>query len=124
MAVAEAHPVVGVWEVWANGAPFIHHVMMFNPEHTMLQSNPDCGNARSSDSIGMGVWRAEGDRVIGRFLETRADRNTHKGLGRSVIRFELHVYENEFTGRATTRIDDGSLAETSTATLLGRRFTD
>ena len=114
--MAEPHPVVGVWEVWAEGAPFEHHVMMFNPEHTMLQSNPDGGNGQSSDSIGMGVWHAVGDLVVGRFLETRADRTTHKALGRSVIRFELSVTDEMFTGHAGT--DD------STAALRGRRFTD
>ncbi len=120
------HPVVGVWEVWVDGAPFDHHVMMFNAGGTMLQSNPEGGNAVSSDSTGMGVWRAEGDRVLGGFLETRADRVTRLALGRSEIRFDLRVTGDAFTGTAVATTYDRtgtSTGEAPPAELRARRFT-
>ncbi|MGH3533114.1 MAG: hypothetical protein ACRDR6_24985 [Pseudonocardiaceae bacterium] len=124
--MVEPHTVLGVWEVWADGAPFDHHVMMFHADGTMVQSNPDSGNAESSDSAGMGDWRAEGDDVVGRFLETRADRTTHLALGRTVVRFTLRVVGNRFTGRAVATVHDrgGALvAESAPAVLRATRFT-
>jgi len=56
----------------------------------------------------------------------RADRITRKALGCSVIRFELHVAGDEFTGRVVTIVHDRHgtpLGDSSMSTLRGRRFT-
>ena len=116
-----------MWQVWADGAPFDHHVMTFNTEGTMLQSNPDAGNEHYSTSIGMGVWRAEGDLVVGRFLETRAHRVTRIALGCSIIRFTLRITLDEFTGHAVATNHDrhgATLGGSAAVTLRGTRFAE
>lgn len=123
--MTDRHPVLGVWEVQAEGAPFDHHVMLFQADGIMLQSNPDSGNEQSSDSTGMGVWAPEGDDVVGRFLETRADRTTHRPLGRSEIAFVLRVAGDRFTGEAVARTYDRDgcpLSESPPARLDATRF--
>ena len=51
-----AHPIVGVWVVKHQGAPFPYHRYVCNADGTMQQANPDAGNPRTSDSDGKGIW--------------------------------------------------------------------
>ncbi|WP_435592242.1 hypothetical protein [Nocardia sp. bgisy118] len=117
--------VIGVWEVVADGAPFSHHVMTFHADGTLLQSNPDHGNRATSDSNGMGVWRADGARVTGAFLEFTVDRDDPSRIRKGVVRFELTVGDIEFTGTASATFQDldGTVADGPLpARLTGRRF--
>ncbi|MBF5001533.1 hypothetical protein IRT45_30850 [Nocardia sp. BSTN01] len=93
--------IVGVWEVHAEGAPFGYHVMTFHADGTMLQSNPDLGNRDTSDSNGMGSWRAEGAQVAGAFLEFTVDRQDLDSARKGIVHFELTVNDDEFTGSAS-----------------------
>jgi hypothetical protein len=120
-----AHLVVGVWEVVADGAPFRHHVMTFHADGTMLQSNPDQGNRVTSDSNGMGVWRAEGPSVTGAFLEFTVDRNDPELVTKGIVHFELFVSGTSFSGTAAANFYDlaGRLrAGPLKAELTGVRF--
>jgi hypothetical protein len=119
------HPVVGVWEVEADGAPFSHHVMTFHADGTMLQSNPDHGNRTTSDSNGMGVWRAEGVTVTGAFLEFTVDRDDPELVSKGTVHFELFVAGESFSGWATANFYDlvGTLQRGPLkAELTGTRF--
>ncbi|WP_426565394.1 hypothetical protein ACPPVT_03200 [Angustibacter sp. McL0619] len=100
------HPIVGAWVVEATGAPFAYHGMLFHADGTMLQSNPDAGHADSSDSAGVGVWRADGSVVRGRFAEFLADRKTHLLLGRRDVTFVLTVDLDGFSGTCRTHYVD------------------
>ncbi|MFI5779838.1 hypothetical protein [Nocardia sp. NPDC051570] len=120
------HPILGVWEVTADGAPFAHHVMVFHPDGTALQSNPDRGNPDTSDSNGIGTWRAEGEMVTGAFLEFVVDRSDRDLVNKGIISFELEVTDDRFSGSATVRFYDltGELRRgPSTSRLTGIRFT-
>jgi hypothetical protein len=117
--------IVGVWEVHAEGAPFGYHVMTFHADGTMLQSNPDLGNRGTSDSNGMGTWHAEGAQVSGAFLEFTVDREDPDSVHKGIVRFELTVSDDEFTGSASAMFYElngtpcrGALA----ARLTGKRF--
>jgi hypothetical protein len=66
-------PVVGVWEVFVEGAPFGPHLFTFHCDHTVLSSNPDAGDPNTSDSDGEGVWRGW-NTVQGMFKEYDASR--------------------------------------------------
>lgn len=119
------NPIVGVWEVVADGAPFRHHVMTFHADGTMAQSNPDHGNRITSDSNGMGVWKAEDSAVVGAFLEFRVDRTNPDLVTKGVVHFELYVAGDALTGMAaasfydlTGRLLNGPLK----ADLAGVRF--
>ncbi len=46
-------------------APFPYHLFVFHSDGTVLQSNPDAGDANTSDSNLMGAWIAEGDHIRG-----------------------------------------------------------
>ncbi|WP_433760292.1 hypothetical protein [Nocardia sp. CA-135398] len=117
--------IVGVWEVRADGAPFAYHVMTFHPDGTMAQSNPDRGNRVSSDSNGMGNWRADGATVSGAFLEFTVDRANPESVYRGIVRFELTVRGDEFSGSASAMfydLDGTPRRGPLTAELTGRRF--
>ncbi|MFI7667863.1 hypothetical protein [Nocardia sp. NPDC049526] len=118
--------IVGVWEVVADGAPFNYHVMTFHADGTMAQSNPDHGNRTTSDSNGMGTWKADGATVSGAFLEFTVDRTDPALVQKGIVRFDLTVHGDEFTGSASATFYD--LSDTPRrgpfpATLTGRRFT-
>ena len=120
----ERHPVVGVWVVRAPEAPFPDHVFTFHADGTMVQANPEAGNPASSDSVGMGVWRADGDVVRGRFVEVRADRASGRPGGTGVVAFEVRVTGDAFTGRAeaTFRDPEGGASGPHPTALAGTRF--
>ena len=56
-------PIIGAWFVTIPEAPFQYHMFIFNSDGTVLQSNPDAGDANSSDSNALGVWLPDGDRI-------------------------------------------------------------
>ncbi len=74
--------VVGTWFVTIPEAPFPYHLFVFHSDGTVLQSNPDAGDANTSDSNLMGAWIAEGDHIRGKLVETAADRVTHRFVSR------------------------------------------
>lgn len=117
--------ITGVWEVVVEGAPFEYHVMTFHADGTMLQSNPDHGNRTSSDSNGMGTWRADGTRVRGAFVEYCVDRADPASVSRGIIRFEVEVAGDSFTGSASATFYDLSgvaRGAPAPARLRGHRF--
>lgn len=120
------NPIVGVWEITADGAPFRHHVMTFHADGTMAQSNPDHGNRITSDSNGMGVWRAEGPAIVGAFLEFTVDRANPDLVTKGVVHFELFVTGVSLEGTAAANFYDlaGNLLNGPLkADLTGTRFT-
>ncbi len=100
--------IVGAWFVKAPEAPFPYHMFVFNADGTMQQTNPDAGDANTSDSNGMGMWVRHGAAIIGKFEEVTADRITRKFASRGEITFEVHVYGNTFSGNATARFYDAN----------------
>lgn len=121
-----SNPVVGVWIVEAPEAPFPHHVFSFHGDGTMVQSNPDGANPRTADSAGMGLWRAKGSLVVGRFVEVGAWRESRTFAGTSAIAFEIVVNGDGFRGHAETRLTDAAeqaVGESRSTALIGRRFT-
>ncbi|MBF6165758.1 hypothetical protein IU486_13350 [Streptomyces gardneri] len=121
----DRHPVLGTWEVVAEGAPFGYHVMQFHPGGTMLQSNPDHGNRATSDSNGMGSWRADGSRVTGAFLEFTVDRADPSVVRKGIVAFELEVTGDRFSGLATAtfyELSGAPIGAPATARLAGARF--
>ncbi|WP_174371842.1 hypothetical protein [Nocardia exalbida] len=123
--MSDRHPILGTWEVVADGAPFGYHVMQFHPGGTMLQSNPDHGNRATSDSNGMGSWRADGSRVTGAFLEFTVDRADPSVVRKGIVAFELDVTGDRFAGFATAtfyELSGAMIGPSATARLTGARF--
>lgn len=121
-----AHPVVGVWVVRHQGAPFPYHMYVFNADGTMQQANPDAGNPRTSDSDGKGIWQATADTVKGKFVEMLADRTTHAFLGRGEISFSVIVRGDSIIGTASARFFDATGAPSDgpiAVEMLGSRVT-
>ena len=122
--------VAGVWVVSAPDAPFARHVFTFHADGTMLQANPEAGNPHTSDSVGMGLWQAFGDRVVGRFVEVTATRATREDAGTGIVAFDVTLDRdgNRFVGRAeaTFTAADGrprAPAAPRSTPLEGVRFT-
>jgi hypothetical protein len=86
--------------VRAPAAPFPLHMFVFHSDGTVQQSNPDAGDADTSDSNLMGVWFADGDGFKGKLIEITADRMTHQLVSRGEISFALKVSGNLFSGTA------------------------
>lgn len=120
------HPVVGTWFVTTPEAPFRYHMFAFHSDGTMQQSNPDAGNAHTSDSSGLGVWTRDGDHVVrGKFVEVTADRETHQFVSRGEISFRIEVTGDRFSGPATalfSDLDGKPLRAPIQATLTGQRI--
>ena len=122
----EPHPVVGVWVVRHQGAPFPYHMYLFNADGTMHQANPDGGNPRTSDSDGKGIWIGAADTVRGKFVEIMADRTTHAFLGRGEISFDVVVRGDSMIGTASARFFDAAGAPSDgpiNVEMLGSRVT-
>ena len=101
-----AQRIVGAWFVQMPEAPFRYHMLMFNADGTMLQSNPDAGDPHTSDSNGMGVWVVEGNRIVGKFVEVTADRTTRAFASRGEIAFEIDVTGDAINGTGSARFYD------------------
>lgn len=118
--------VVGTWVVTAPEAPFPHHMFVFNADGTMQQSNPDAGNATTSDSDGKGIWMRREGRIVGKFVEFTADRQTHRLVSRGEVSFEIEVSGDRLAGTASARfydVDDRLLRGPLPTPLAGRRVT-
>jgi len=105
-------PVVGVWFVLAEGAPFAPHLFTFHADKTMLSANPDAGDTHTSDSDGMGPWALkELNVIVGAFEELNADRTMHKYVSRLRVEYTITLSDNTFVGpaKATYYNPDGSL---------------
>ena len=77
----EGASIVGAWRVDAEGAPFVPHMALFHADGTLLIHNPDAGNPQTSDSLGVGAWKVDGEHpqtISGVFEEIMADRETHQ----------------------------------------------
>ncbi len=105
---APIQPIVGAWLVTIPEAPFQHHMMIFHADGTLVQSNADAGNPRTSDSNGMGAWVAEGNHVIGKFVEVTADRSTHQFVSRGEISFSARVQADNILGNGSAHFFDAS----------------
>ena len=101
-----ANRIVGAWFVKMPEAPFQYHMLIFNADGTLIQSDPDAGDAHTSDSNGMGAWVADGNRIVGKFVEVTADRNTRAFVSRGEISFALGVNGNRIDGAGTARFYD------------------
>jgi hypothetical protein len=117
-------PIVGAWLVTIPEAPFPYHMFIFSSDGTVLQSNPDAGDPHTSDSNGLGVWVADGDRIKGKFVEITADRTTHQFVSRGEISFLIRVTGSAFGGDARATFYDAAgrrIRGPLTATLQGER---
>jgi hypothetical protein len=93
--------IVGAWIVKIPDAPFPVHMFVFHSDGTVEQSNPDAGDAATSDSNLMGAWRRDRDGFKGRLVEVTADRTTHRLATRGEISFDVRVSGNRFRGVAS-----------------------
>ena len=122
-----SNPIVGAWLVKDSGAPFPYHMYVFNSDGTTQQANPDAGDPRTSDSDGKGIWIAEGDKIIGKWVEVMADRTTHKFAGHLEFSYELRVNGDSFAGTETVRSYDANetltAGPTARAPFEGKRVT-
>ena len=100
--------IVGAWFVKMPEAPFRYHMMIFNADGTLLQSNPDAGDPHTSDSSGMGAWMVEDNRIVGKFVEVTADRSTRAFVSRGEISFEIDVTGDTINGAGSARFYDVS----------------
>jgi len=100
--------MVGAWLVTIPEAPFQHHMMVFHADGTLVQSNPDAGDPRTSDSNGMGAWVTEGDHIAGRFVEFTADRSTHQFVSRGDIAFSIQVQADNIRGNGIAHFFDAT----------------
>lgn len=119
-----ARGIVGTWFVKTPEAPFPYHMFIFHSDGTLQQANPDAGDANTSDSVGMGVWVPDGDRIKGKFVEVMADRTTRQFVSRGEISFFLKVDGNAFRGTASAifyGVDGRRLRGPFPATLEGQR---
>ena len=123
-AAPEDPPIVGVWFVRIPEAPFPYHLLTFHADGTVQQANPDAGNAKTSDSNGMGAWVIAGDRIKGRFVEITADRTTRQFVSRGDISFSVKVTGNTLSGTVHASFTDAAgraAREPVEATLSGER---
>lgn len=101
-----AHRIVGAWFVRMPQAPFQYHMLIFNADGTVVQSNPDAGDPHTSDSNGMGAWVSDGNRIVGKFVEVTADRTTRAFVSRGEIAFRIDVEGDSIKGAGSARFYD------------------
>lgn len=99
-------PIVGAWIVKMPEAPFPRHMFIFHSDGTVQQSNPDAGDANTSDSSALGAWQPDGEEIKGKIVEITADRTTHKFASRVDISFSIKVSGDEFSGNASATFYD------------------
>ena len=115
----------GPWLVTIPEAPFPYHLLIFNADGTVHQSNPDAGDANTSDSALMGAWTTIPNGVKAKLVEVTADRNSHKFVSRVEITFLIQVRGNALTGTATAHYLDQEgkrVRDGVAATLSGQRI--
>jgi hypothetical protein len=101
-----ASPIVGAWIVKMPEAPFPLHMFIFHSDGTVQQSNPDAGDANTSDSSALGAWQPDAEGIKGKIVEITADRTTHKFASRVDISFSIKVSGDEFIGNASATFYD------------------
>ena len=72
-------------------------MFVFHPG-TVEQSNPDAGDAGTSDNHLMGAWERTARRMTGKVVEITADRPTHKLAGRGEMKFKLRLKDDQLKG--------------------------
>lgn len=102
----EVPAIVGTWVVSIPDAPFPIHIFVFHRDGTVVQSNPEAGDPKTSDSNLMGVWVRDGDGFKGRLVEITADRATHDFVSRGDITFRVTVSGNALKGSALAVFHD------------------
>lgn len=102
----EVPAIVGTWVVSIPDAPFPIHMFVFHGDGTVVQSNPEAGDPKTSDSNLMGVWVRDGDGFKGRLVEVTADRTTHDFVSRGDITFRVTVSGNALHGSALAVFHD------------------
>jgi len=98
--------IIGTWLVNMPAAPYPYHLFVFHADGTVIQSNPDSGDPRHSDSNLMGAWISAGGHVTAKLVETSADRTTHKFVSRTEIAMSLQVQVNTLHGTGTASVFD------------------
>ena len=96
--------IVGAWYVNIPAAPYPYHLFIFHADGTVIQSNPDSGDARYSDSNLVGAWSNQGGHVTAKLVENLADRVTHKYVGRTELTLSLEVEGNSLRGTGTASL--------------------
>jgi hypothetical protein len=120
------NPIVGAWYVDTVGAPFAPHGISFHADGIIDLTNPDAAEATNSSSAGMGEWVATKNGIKGSFFEVNADKTTNQFTTLLVVRFEVRVSGDRFSGPATAEYYDGNRTLVNgpfPATLKGQRFT-
>ena len=117
--------IVGAWLVEIPEAPFPRHLFVFHADGTVEQSNPDAGDAGTSDSNLMGALGMEDDHIKGKVVEITADRSTHKLAGQGEMTFTLKVTDDQLKGEMHAMFYDAEhrlVRGPITATLTGKRI--
>jgi len=99
-------------------------LLVFHTDGTVEQSNPDAGDAGTSDSNLMGAWETDGDHIKGQVVEITADRATHKLAGQGEMMFTLSV-NDQLKGEMHAMPYDAEhrlIRWPITATLTGKRI--
>ena len=89
-------------------APYPYHLLIFHADGTVIQSNPDAGDPRTSDSNLMGAWTTAGTQVTAKLVETSADRTTHQFVSRTELAISLQVQLNTLHGTGTASVFDAT----------------
>ena len=97
----EQPAIVGAWYVNIPAAPYPYHLFIFHADGTVIQSNPDSGNAHYSDSNLVGAWSSQKDRFKAKLIETSADRDSHRYVGRTELILSIEVEGNSLRGTGT-----------------------
>jgi hypothetical protein len=100
--------IVSTWFIEMPTAPYPYHLFTFHADGTVIQSNPDAGDPRHSDSNLMGAWTAIGDRFTAKLVETAADRTTHKFVGRTELAMSIQVQANSLHGTGIASVFDAT----------------
>ena len=103
-----APAVVGAWLLKMPTAPYPYHLFIFHADGTVIQSNPDAGDPRTSDSNLMGAWTTAGTQVTAKLVETSADRTTHQFVSRTELAISLQVQLNALHGTGTASVFDAT----------------
>ena len=98
--------IVGTWLVQMPAAPYPYHLFTFHADGTVIQSNPDAGDPRHSDSNLMGAWTTVDGHVTAKLVETAADRTTHKFISRTELAMSIQVQTNSLHGTGTASVFD------------------
>ena len=100
--------IVGAWFVKIPAAPYPYHLFVFHSDGTVIQSNPDSGDPRQSDSNLMGIWISSSGIITAKLVETAADRTTHQFVSRTELAMSVRVQSNTLHGTGTASVFDAA----------------